>query len=248
MRPRPALVAVPLSLLFWGTPLESVGQPPTLGAEVRGRVVDRVTRLPVQGATVAAPEGSVSVLTNDGGLFSLRVSGAPPYHVRIEHLAYRTLSTALEAGGDGPPVVIEVEPGAIELEGLEIFVRGFNERLEYRRNAASGVVHAFDTDALLAYDADEGFELFWMIVRQARPCRGATPDFCILSGGRDLPVVVCIDERRAHAGVMQLGDYRPEEFFAFEVYQRGQVIRAYTHDWVRGRVVSRQLAPASWAC
>lgn len=248
MRPRPALVAVPLSLLFWGTPLESVGQLPTSQSEVRGRVIDRVTRLPVQGATVAGPDSGVSVLTNDSGLFRLRVSGSPPYRVRIEHLAYRTMSTALAPGADGPPVVIEVEPGAIELEGLEIFVDGFNERLEYRRNAASGVVHVFDTDALLEYDAAEGFELFWMIVRQARPCRGATPDFCITRGGRDLPVVVCIDERRAHAGVMQLGDYRPEEFFAFEIYRRGEVIRAYTHDWVRGRVVSRQLAPESWAC
>ncbi len=209
---------------------------------VRGRVIDATTRLPVEGAVIRRTSPPMQLLSNEGGLFSVRLSSPMAVDtLEIQRIGYRSVTVAVGAADSGPFVTVAVESMAVDLEGITVIVDGLERLLERRRNAATGVVTTFDTEALLEMNAAQGFDAFWKIVRIARPCHGSNPNYCLRAWGRDVPIVVCVDERRAWGGVLQLADYRPEDIYVLEVYLRGQVIRAYTNDWVKRHVVRRAL-------
>lgn len=243
---RSLLLAVALPVLHPGA---ATGQASTDGPSVRGRVIDAVTRLPVEGATARIEGSTTSALSNGSGLFAVRVpAGAGSAALRIARIGYLDRTVEVAADGWDRLTTIELTPQAIRLEGLDVVVDEFWHRFERRRNSSPGVVRVIETQELLDLGAREGFHAFWKVVRLARPCRSRGSDYCISLWGRDVPVVLCIDDRRAHAGVVELERYRPEDFFLWEIYDHGTVIRTYTNAWVRSGMARRALPPAEWGC
>ena len=139
-------------------------------------------------------------------------------------------------------------PAPLAVEGLDVFAERFRERFEMRRAASQGVVFVFGPEDMKELGARNGFELFWKVVRTARPCPGRSWEFCLARGSRDRPILVCIDERRAWGGVNELLVYEPGDLYAVEVYDRGGQIRAYTQWWVANRMARRLLPPVAGEC
>lgn len=166
----------------------------------------------------------------------------------VRRIGYATRTVAVDPVGDDEMFTIVLTPDAVRLEGLTVVVDEFWRRFERRRNASRGVVRVIDTRDLLALDAREGFHAFWKVVRLARPCTTPGSDYCISLWGRDVPVLLCIDDRRASAGVIELESYRPEDFYMWELYDHGTVIRVYTNEWVRSGMARRTLLPADRGC
>ena len=215
---------------------------------VRGLVIDEVTRLPVRGVRIELLGTSTQSLSDDRGVFSLRLGAEDPARIRFAGFGYVTRVVPIDVEEAARFLAIELTPDAVRLEGLDVVVDEFRHRFERRRNASTGLVRVLDTEDLLALGAREGFHAFWKVVRRARPCPTSGSDYCISLWGRDVPVSVCIDDRPAWAGVLELEGYRPEDFFIWEIYEHDTVLRAYTHDWVRTGMARRALPPVEWGC
>jgi hypothetical protein len=215
---------------------------------VTGVVLDASTGEPL-GEVLIAPMGEhrPAVTGLDGG-FRMELPSEEEYVLLVTRLGYQSVSRLYPPAIAGEHIVIELTPDPIELEGLDVFVDDLNRRFQRRRNSSQGLVRAYEATDLLALGADNGFDVFYKLVRRARPCPGAAFDYCIVRWGRDIPISVCIDDRSAWGGVTELADYRPEELYVIEVYNWGATIKAYTRWWVQRGAKMRQLPPEEWGC
>lgn len=108
---------------------------PAAGQVVQGQIRDASTGAPVQAALVLLVDEAggqrAGGLTADDGRFVLRAPGSGRYRVQAERIGYRPAhSEPFDVGGvRGVPVVLSLEPMALELEGL---------RVEARRRCAVG--------------------------------------------------------------------------------------------------------------
>lgn len=89
---------------------------------VSGTVVDADTREPVGGASVAM--GSLTVVTNDDGFFTLK-SHAAGDELVVSHLGYASRLIVLAEQPDGPLLIV-LKPAAIRLQ--EVLVMGGDAR------------------------------------------------------------------------------------------------------------------------
>ena len=89
---------------------------------VSGTVVDDKTGIPLRQASISA--GRVSVVTNEDGVFTLKLEGKQKT-VSVSHLGYKTRRlTVGESGSEG--MMIRLVPTAIQLR--EVIVRNENPR------------------------------------------------------------------------------------------------------------------------
>ncbi len=237
---RPATLTL-LALTLLASPPVHAQAPP-----LTGRVVDFDTGRPIWAATVRADEGTTS--TDRSGRFELDVDRSAAVEITVEALGYESVILTVTAEDPGRDLIVRLRSDPIALEGLEVFVDLLSEKFERRRNASPGVVFAFGPEDFVRLDADNGYALFYKVVRNARPCPGRAIRYCIAIGSRDVPITVCIDERPAGAGVAELGDYGPDDFYLIEVYDRGRNIRAYTERWVRKHASRNVLPPLEGGC
>ena len=105
-------------------------------ALISGRIYDRATQAPVEGASVLLEGTTYSDVTNENGLF--RISGLPGgvYRVIVSHLAYGIHDQAMNVpAGSEMAVRIALGREAIELDPVVVSARSDRER----RNRGRGV-------------------------------------------------------------------------------------------------------------
>lgn len=207
-----------------------------LRVELRGQVFDQLTGQPLHGAFVASAGSDTGVLTDESGMFTLRVArSSTAYALSVENLGYVDTQFAIDAAeAESGAIVMRIEPNPVVLEGFRVLA----DRFQRRRRAAAVSARAFDRTALLhstAFDAAEHVQFQSGV--SFTPCAG-TLDRCVLSRGRRVRPVVYIDEVRAIGGLDQLATYRPQDLYLLEVYARGRMIRAYT-EWFMERHAER---------
>ncbi len=112
-----APAALLLAVLALSPPASSAG-----AQEVHGRLLDDVDGTPIVGAYVGLEQGGAAVsttLTGASGDFRLRAPASGLYTLRAEYLGYADALVEVEAGpAELAPVVVYLEPRALELEGL----------------------------------------------------------------------------------------------------------------------------------
>lgn len=159
---------------------------------------------------------------------SFRIQGAPPgsYLLYVERLGYESVYVQISLTGGMEPIVVELEPDAIMLQGIETMVR----RLEHRRDGYGfGPVRAFD-EGRLRRSGPADVESF---LRSQGSVRAVEPR-------------VVIDEIEVPCGLLVLTTYTLEDIHLIEIYNRGAQIRVYTQAYMRrtGRG-PRALIPAN---
>ncbi|MFG1691700.1 carboxypeptidase regulatory-like domain-containing protein [Gemmatimonadota bacterium] len=116
------------------------GADPSDPSGVFGRIMDRDTNVPVEGAEVSLSEGVAWTLTNQMGRFTFEDVPAGNHVIEIKHLSYGTREYPINvAAGGGAQVDIALSKDPIELEPIVVtaqsaaWVRtmsGFFERME----------------------------------------------------------------------------------------------------------------------
>lgn len=115
------ILFVALALAASGT----VGLEAQATGVVSGTVVDRDSRNPVENVvvTLLSPAGRHQARSDARGVFRLEAIPAGNHVFRLEHLAYGTLTSAVEvAAGEESRLQVTVAPQAILLQPLEVFV------------------------------------------------------------------------------------------------------------------------------
>ena len=107
---------------------------------VFGRIIDRDTDIPVEGAEVSLAEGVAWTLTNQLGRFVFKDVPAGNHVIKIEHLSYGTREYPITvAAGGGAQIDIALSKDPIELEPIVVTVQsaawvrtmsGFFQRME----------------------------------------------------------------------------------------------------------------------
>lgn len=133
---------------------------PLASQELRGRVIDASNESPVPNAAVHLLDFSrsriTSALTDARGRFVLAVPRGGSFYLEAQSFGYRPASSPLlqVTSGRAIAIDIEVQPEAIEMEGVDVVVT--NERM-VRWLALRG--HVGDPRALFGYRAIQGRRL-----------------------------------------------------------------------------------------
>jgi len=229
--------------------IAGAGMPHDLGAQeptfIRGRVLDRETRVPVAGAFVGLTRSDSGVLTDSLGVFTLGLLRDFDYALTVESLGYRTMEVVLNPTAPDEFTTILLPPDPVAIQGLTVLV----DRFERRRRTYFGSVRVIDQDRLLNGGPGTAYDLLQRSVPFARPCLRANEDLCMIRRGREQVVRVCIDERPAFAGARELEGFDSRELYLVELYDWGSQVRVYSR-WYVDRMLSegRSLKPLSFGC
>lgn len=119
---RPHTVFVePATLLV--EPLVLAVSDPRKPGSVVGRVVDKASRTPVEGAVVRLKELEAQVLTNERGYFTFGQQPFGTYSLQVEHIGHADADVPIHVAGNLTQVVeVELVTGAIEIPGLTVAV------------------------------------------------------------------------------------------------------------------------------
>ena len=217
---------------------------------LRGRVIDGQTGEPLHGAFIAPRGSDTGYLTHENGTFALPAYRQGTYWLSVELIGYESYEFEME-GPEPEPFVVTLRPDPIKLEGIRVL----SNRFERRRRQVSVQVRAFEREDLVSAPIVDVVQ--FMSSRygiNTSFCGGGAGAFasssgqdCILRRGQWIQPTIYIDEVRAFGGLEQLRDYRPQDLYTLEVYDRGTTILAYTHHFVE-RVLNgkRRLMPLAF--
>lgn len=210
---------------------------------IRGMVVDANTGEPVPTTVVRMAHPERSVMAGADGRFSLSHVPVGSRTLVFEQLGYTRLTVTREFGPEGAPIVVELEPQPVVLEGLDVMV----DRFEARRQAAGVAVRVLRPEDFLSQPVD----LFRAIrSRAGMGLIGCTPPggmstWCILNRGSYVVPSVWVDDRRA-MGIEELELYRTDDVYAVEIYQAGRAIRVYTRQYMQKVAMSPRAVRPVW--
>jgi hypothetical protein len=218
------------------------GQTPGL---LRGHLLDASTYAPVAGAFVALQESNRGVLSDSEGYFALPVPRADQYTLRVRQLGYRDLSMSLTAESAAQPLLFQLDPDPVEIDGLEILVQRFQDR----RRGPFGAVDVIDNEQLLRDPSGAASDLVRRVVPFARPCTPEDENLCVNTQGRLDPLMICVDDRRVNEFMVELEHLDPRGLYMVEVFRRGGQVRLYTRGYIERLLAEkRELPPLSFGC
>ncbi|WP_281226670.1 SusC/RagA family TonB-linked outer membrane protein [Flavobacterium aquiphilum] len=126
------------NLLWLGIFLISIGiyaqnTKPLIQSKLDGTVVNKITNLPVAGATVTIKGTTHAVVTDSEGKFYFQTGQKFPYTLVVTYVGYKKI----EYIADGSPVIINLEEDLQELNGLVVVGYGSQKRKDITGAIAS---------------------------------------------------------------------------------------------------------------
>lgn len=240
---RPRSVAWVLGLLLWIQGPGLIAQ--TTPRLLRGTLVDGQLLAPVEGAFVALEQESRGVLSGPDGYFALPVPISERYQLRVRQLGYRELVMTIGEEAFGRPLILQLDPNPIELEGLSVLAA----RFEDRRRGPFGAVDVFEGADLLRAPDGTAIDFVRRVMPFARPCDDQTENLCVQTQGRADPVQICIDERPVSEFIVELERVDPRSLHMVEVFRRGGQVRMYSRGYIQRMITSgNELSPLSFGC
>lgn len=210
---------------------------------ITGLVVDESTGDPLATAVVRLASTDRAVMTDDAGRFRLERVPVGSRTLVFEQLGYTRFSLTQEFAPDGAPLVVQLSPQPVVLEGLEVMV----DRFERRREAAGVAVRVLRPEDFRSQPTD----LFRAVrTRAGLGLVGCTPragvsTWCIIHRGSYVPPAVWVDDRPS-MGLEELELYRTDEVYAVEVYRAGRAIRVYTRHYMQNVAMSPRAVRPVW--
>lgn len=245
---RSATSGLAAAMLVLATVAPSVAQDETEAeaadhTTVTGQVVDASTGGAVATTVVRMTNPERSVMTDQDGRFSLTHVPVGTRTLVFEQLGYTRTTVTQEFHPESTPIVVELEPQPVVLEGLDVMV----DRLEARRQAAGVAVRVLRPEDFQSQPVD----LFAAIRGRAGMgligCtpRGGMSTWCILNRGSYVVPSVWVDDRRA-MGIEELELYRTDDVYAVEIYQAGRAIRVYTRQYMQKVAMNPRAVQPVW--
>lgn len=215
---------------------------------LRGHLLDGETYAPLFGAYVGLEGAGRGVLTDSTGYFALPVARTGQYVLQIRQLGYRDLSMALTAESAEQPLLLQLDPDPVEIEGLQVLV----ERFQDRRRGPFGAVDVLTQAELLRAADGAASDLVRRMVPFARPCdpvNGQDEKLCVNTGGHLEALSICVDNRLVLESMVELEHLDPRGLYMVEVFRRGGQVRIYTRGYVeRLLATGEELPPLSFGC
>lgn len=196
---------------------------------VLGRVLDRATGLPIEGAWVRLHGQPRLAHTDDNGVFRIDGAGLGDHPVTVGQVGYDALKGTWRIGEAGLELEVRLAPQPVVLEA----VRVVSDRFASRARSSSQSVRAFGPDVLERTTARDGEDfLRTRAGLQVTFCRGEMGgDFCVWRRGSVVQPCIIIDERPAMGGAAELRSYPASALYRVDVIG-GHVIQAYTRFFV----------------
>lgn len=210
---------------------------------VNGQILDGFSGEPIAEATIVIPELDRYAITLENGTFSFVDIPEGSYELVVIGMGYLGLEDTylLE---DGDYLRLELDPQPLALDAVVVNADRIEEIFEERRTRSGVSVRLIERETLersswsnalqfvrgeigLVYCAGLGGEF--------RP--GTTPSDvypgCVFRRNRHIAVAVFIDEEPSQTGIDGLALYHPSDLYSIEVRNRGQEIRAFTHQYIQ---------------
>lgn len=211
--------------------LLAVSDPKKPGSVV-GRVIDKASRKPVDGAEVRIPELKAQTLTNERGYFSFGERPFGTYSLQVEHIGYADADVPIHVAGNLTQVVeVDLVTAPIEIPGLSVTITaprvhrdieglmhrmnmGFGtfitrETLEKRQQARLGDLLR-EVPGILVYAPGAGHSASLEV-------RGESCDPEVYVDGLHVPLDPSVG----------VNEFRGEEFEAIEVYRGSETPAEY---------------------
>lgn len=207
--------------------------------ELVGTVVDAENGSALAGAWVSLTDSEWGSIADSEGRFRIPDLSEGPVALSVEQLGYETLSWQGEVSDATEPIVLEVTPRPLVLEGLSVV----SDRFRSRRNAVTTTAFAYGTQELAT--ASQRTALDFIALRGGSwpvDCAGVRGNVCLIVRGRTIHPTVFIDEAPVLGGLEYLNALAPHEFYMIEIYGSGRHIRAYTPGFME-RAAKRRLQP-----
>jgi hypothetical protein len=136
MAPVGGLVILVLASLGSHSPI--VAQDPPVGT-VSGRIVNATTERPIQGAAIELVGTGTTVTADSLGRFQLSAVAVGVYQLRVRAIGYQPIIRANTVVGSGKPVdiLVQLDPLAVQLEGIEVRPSYFQQPSEYTTSTRS---------------------------------------------------------------------------------------------------------------
>jgi hypothetical protein len=144
--------------------------------ELRGRIVDQITKTPLVGAVVRLPELRRFTLTNQYGLFQFSNIPTGNHSVTVAQLGYMAGDFKIDLG-EQRNVVLELAPDPFELQAIVIKSGTLNYTAGERANRLRTFWNAWDRDKIVQSGIDEPIEFLRKVARvQIKRCVGQYVD------------------------------------------------------------------------
>jgi hypothetical protein len=228
----PGLAALAFAVALAATPAHAQRPTGVAGPTLVGTVVESGTGKPLAYAMVAVTSGGLPTLTDSTGVF--RITGLPVgvHNVTASQLGYSRLTLPVVVGEGMEPVVFQLFPDPIALEGIKVM----GDRFRGRRNALAVSSQGYSADRLRQTPALSVMD-FLATDGKLSPaiCPGrSNQQFlgCFNRRGQVIEPQVFLDEAPLMGGMSQLEGYNPSDFYLIEVIGNGLMIRAYTHGYI----------------
>jgi len=226
------------ALALYAAPALRAQQPPApASVRVSGEVLDAVSGAPVAEAAITLPDLGRSVFTDEKGQFTLRGIPRGPQRWVVTRLGYAAWEQEVDVRQDGAAFTARILPRPEVLEGITVMV----DRFETRRRSAATSVRVAERRDILTSAASNAMELIPSRVGlTVIPCSTAESDMmCAWVRGRLTRPRVYVDEQ-APGYLEHLLTYQPHEMHVIESYYGGEVIFAYTTQFVERLARSRR--------
>lgn len=240
-----AMLAASTASLCWAQGASGQDHPP-----LRGKVLDAETGNPIHGAFVSFSASGRGVFTDSLGFFGLPSESPAPYKVRVTQLGYHGLEREVTPENVGRPVMVQLAPDPIEMEGLTVLAR----RLSERRMGPFGVGEFLNQADLLSAPDGSGYDLVVRMMPFAQRCDMETEALCLAGRtamGERRQMTVCVDGQRVAPDFIEtaLQGVRPQTLYLVEVYSRAGEVRMYSPAYVERMMgAGASLPPLSFGC
>ncbi|MXX56231.1 MAG: carboxypeptidase-like regulatory domain-containing protein [Gemmatimonadetes bacterium] len=194
----------------------------------RGNVVDYVTEVPIEGASVGLVEVRRLAITDAHGYFEFADLVPGRYTISTTGFGYEPNRESSDVPF-GAVLVVRLSPAPLDVAGLEVEIARFVRQIEMRRLATPVPSSGFDRETL---DRTVDYDLVEFIRERT------TLD--IVEDSFGLPVArfrnrvsrlrVCLDEFPVGAGFLQ--NLQPHQLGRVEVFESARMVRLYTNEFL----------------
>lgn len=228
---------VAMAAILGPAPARALQSAPVDTVGIQGRVTDAQTGGPVAMALVHVRTTDQRAVTDAAGAFIFRGLEAGTYLFEVSRLGYETYEFELGVR-PGMPLLIELHPQPVILEGLRVAVDRFAERT--RRIPYD--VYSWD-EATLA--SARHAEVAWFLGDKPwLQCGGSRPGCNTLVAARERPIIVFIDEMLRDWDV--LATYRTDQLYRIEFVRNCPMVRVYTKAFMERIAAGRARLPDSF--
>jgi hypothetical protein len=177
---------------------------------------------------VALDKGEPHVITDSTGTFRFPGLKTGIYNITATQMGYARLTLPVVVAEKSDPVVFQLFPDPVALEGIKVM----GDRFKGRLNSIPAPTQSYDHEKL---EHATSMNVPDFLANEAMLSPAACPGpgqgnalYCFHRRGQVVQPQVFLDEAPLTGGLSQLDSYHPDDLYRIEIISNGLMIRAYT--------------------